>query len=195
MENLYSGASIPNLLHVCRESREVALKWYKLSFGKRKTIYFDWSNDYLYAQCSECRGRLCYDVGAETCGLMRLNNIERDSLKRLIWEFSGNSTSVEIVALMQYPAVDQLKIIHWEKGLLFRQGAELSQFVEDKHKYLWQNNKSLLDFFKSSHFANDQDLHGESIRNLKSAEHIALYPLNSLADILKDTEMRFLKQK
>ncbi len=129
------------------------------------------------------------------CGLIQLGMLERYNIKRLIWEFSGNSTSVEITALLRYPAVEQLKIIHWEKGLLFRDGASMSQFIEDKQKYLWQNNKSLLDFFKSSHFANDQDHHGRSIRNLKNVEHIALYPLNSLADVLKDTEIRFLDKK
>ncbi|KAH7383580.1 hypothetical protein BKA64DRAFT_162337 [Cadophora sp. MPI-SDFR-AT-0126] len=59
---LFSGALIPSLLHVCRESRELALKWYKPFLADRgrphtcfqmarlaQSFYFDWSRDYLYS--------------------------------------------------------------------------------------------------------------------------------------------------
>lgn len=82
--NITSRARVPNLLHTCSESREVALKWYQLSFGwygghqAREDIatprnwakdelfgfrgpagiYFDWSRDFIYLQCTGCSDRV-----------------------------------------------------------------------------------------------------------------------------------------
>ncbi|KAH6721820.1 hypothetical protein BKA61DRAFT_666559 [Leptodontidium sp. MPI-SDFR-AT-0119] len=47
---LASSASIPGLLHTCREARDVAKKTYKLAFAGRPVrgpIYFDWDKDSL----------------------------------------------------------------------------------------------------------------------------------------------------
>lgn len=65
--NVTSRARVPSLLHTCIDSRQVALKWYTQSFGwykdyenTQKThgpggIYFDWSRDWVYLQCRECK--------------------------------------------------------------------------------------------------------------------------------------------
>lgn len=60
--NIYSSAKIPNLLHVSQESREVALKWYKLAFaptGFKPRVFFDFYSDRIYTHCNGCIGFNC----------------------------------------------------------------------------------------------------------------------------------------
>lgn len=48
-----STAKVPSPLHACNESREVALKWYRLSFAldnSPRTFYFDWEVGGLITQ-------------------------------------------------------------------------------------------------------------------------------------------------
>jgi len=61
-----SRAPVPALLHACSDSRKVALKWYKLSFGNAlawipPAVYFDWERDGLYTKCNgvHTHGRRC----------------------------------------------------------------------------------------------------------------------------------------
>jgi len=56
-QDIYSNAKVPALLHTCRNSRRIALKWYRLSFGNPTfppRVYFDWEEDCLHARCRNC---------------------------------------------------------------------------------------------------------------------------------------------
>ncbi|KAH7330421.1 hypothetical protein BKA65DRAFT_539567 [Rhexocercosporidium sp. MPI-PUGE-AT-0058] len=129
---LYSGAVIPNVLHTCGESRRLALKWYTLSFGPwhstdtlskedgwEDRIFMDWSRDYLYLQCNNCRGSGCESSEMDTCGLYLMSYTQRDLVQRLMYEFSG-SKYILYRPFIWFPAVEDFRCIHWEKGLLFR---------------------------------------------------------------------------
>ncbi|CAL3973377.1 hypothetical protein PZA11_005630 [Diplocarpon coronariae] len=206
-DNVRSAATIPNLLHTCHESRVVALKWYRLSFGPRsysvahlrrqvsQRVYFDWSRDYLYVQCHQCRGSHSCDLITGDCGINQITHNERSLLERVIYEFSGESSDVMIRSLIWFKGVQDLKIVHWEKGLLFRQGAWLSELVEDEKIFPWQDGKSLMDYVQTSQFSNNIGNYGNTIRNLKSIENVALHPLNSLGDILRDAKINYLQNK
>jgi hypothetical protein len=77
---LISDAKIPNLLHVNKESRKLALGWYQLCFGDppfilttgwnipncRPHVYFDFSYDVFYAGCEKCIGLSCDQCVAVT---------------------------------------------------------------------------------------------------------------------------------
>jgi hypothetical protein len=52
----YSEAPIPAMLHACSESRQVALKWYRLALEHCSTephVYFDFSADFLHVGCKD----------------------------------------------------------------------------------------------------------------------------------------------
>jgi hypothetical protein len=77
---LISNAEIPNLLHINKESRKLALGWYQLCFGDppfilttgwnipncRPHVYFDFSYDIFYAGCEKCFGLSCDQCVAVT---------------------------------------------------------------------------------------------------------------------------------
>jgi hypothetical protein len=70
---LISDAKIPNLLHINKESRKLALGWYQLCFADppfilstgwnipncRPHVYFDFSYDIFYAGCEKCYRMVC----------------------------------------------------------------------------------------------------------------------------------------
>lgn len=59
---IHSRAVVPALLHTCRESREIAKRYYSLSFATQDTspkVYFDFHHDWLYTQCGGCLGMDC----------------------------------------------------------------------------------------------------------------------------------------
>jgi hypothetical protein len=60
--DIYSTAPVPAILHANRESRALALRYYRLAFAPEGGIaktYFDFSRDYLYTRCSGCFGSNC----------------------------------------------------------------------------------------------------------------------------------------
>ncbi|OWP04287.1 hypothetical protein B2J93_9355 [Marssonina coronariae] len=145
--------------------------------------------------CHQCRGSHSCDLITGDCGINQITHNERSLLERVIYEFSGESSDVMIRSLIWFKGVQDLKIVHWEKGLLFRQGAWLSELVEDEKIFPWQDGKSLMDYVQTSQFSNNIGNYGNTIRNLKSIENVALHPLNSLGDILRDAKINYLQNK
>jgi hypothetical protein len=114
----YSRAAIPNLLHVCQESRQVALEWYQLSFGSgrpeaytsttltsldgiSKTVmirnsfasprtYFDFSRDVLFAGCEGCGNY--YTVGCSRCE-WTIHRDDRKKVSKLLIQYGQESES------------------------------------------------------------------------------------------------------
>lgn len=104
--DITSTAKVPSLLHASHESRELALKWYRLSFAAQRypddlsesqpTVYFDWAADGLFGedprsftpshQCGPCQ--LCLKQ-EESNSITRL--LLPDSLYRwdIVIEFPG----------------------------------------------------------------------------------------------------------
>ncbi|KAG4429901.1 hypothetical protein IFR05_014621 [Cadophora sp. M221] len=208
---IYSGAVIPNLLHLCRESRQLALKWYTSPFGRdydiikankmfnwrkwENKVYFDCCRDELYFQCDKCRGLGCHLSGLRGCGLYLVGGEKADLIKRAVFEFSGDD-NILTFPFIWFPNLEYFKCVHWEKGLLYRHEAPLADFEEDNNKYDWQEGKSLQDYF--NHYRNTHhftDEHTASRRNVKSFSQVALQPLNTLQDILKDAEIRFTRKR
>jgi hypothetical protein len=57
-DHLVSRIPVPNLLHICSESRAIALEWYRLRFQPtcgRGGTYFDTQRDYIYYGSEERR--------------------------------------------------------------------------------------------------------------------------------------------
>lgn len=202
---LFSGAVIPNLLHICRESRELALKWYKLSFGlshlsysyKRRLgtgnrVYFDWSQDWLYVQCSNCRGSGCDSSESSLCGVCMLMQDQKPLIRRLIFEFSG-SKSVLWRPLIWFPNAEDVKFVHWKDGLLFRHEAKLSDMIEVESRYHWQQGKTMRECFDTQPSQTMDDALGKSLRSVNTFCEVALRNSNTLSDALQDAKMQWLK--
>ncbi|KAL2067460.1 hypothetical protein VTL71DRAFT_1885 [Oculimacula yallundae] len=207
LQRFYSGAVIPNLLHVCGESRQLARQWYTDSFSPlgvqysgiedsierlrgSQPIYFDQDHDFLYVACESCRGNGCYSP--YTCGINLIR--QRSFIKNLMFEFSGFD-HVLWSPFIQYPGVENFRCVHWEKGLLFRHGARLAEFEEDTISYKWQEGKKLQDCFNNNRFRMLEDELAVSMQNVKTFSQVALQPLNTLQDILKDAEIRFTRKR
>ncbi|KAL5313646.1 hypothetical protein ACEPPN_018067 [Leptodophora sp. 'Broadleaf-Isolate-01'] len=208
---IYSGAAIPNLLHLCGESRQVALEWYTASFGPdydflranrmydwsgwEHKVYFDWGRDELYVQCDNCRGSGCYSRHPEGCGLYFVEAEQRTRIKRLVFEFSGCETVIRH-PFIWFPKVEHFKCVHWEKGLLYRHEAPLADFEEDNEKYSWQEGKYLQDSLNHERDTRQfNEAHTVSRRLVKTFSQVALQPLNTLQYILKDAEIRFNRKR
>ena len=202
---LFSGALIPNLLHVCRESRELALKWYKLSFGpsdrfyshKRgqnigNRMYFDWSQDWLYVQCNSCRGSGCDSSESSLCGVCMLMRVQKSLIKRVIFESSG-SQNVLWRPLIWFPNAENVKFVHWTDGLLFRHEAKLSDIIEFNSSYHWQQGKTMCECFNTQAFQTINDELGKSLRGVKTFSEVALRHSNTLSDVLQDAKIQWLK--
>jgi hypothetical protein len=57
-DHLVSRIPVPNMLHICSESRAIALEWYRLRFQPtcgRGGTYFDTQRDYIYYGSEERR--------------------------------------------------------------------------------------------------------------------------------------------
>ncbi|KAK0128798.1 hypothetical protein ONS95_000748 [Cadophora gregata] len=203
----YSGAMVPNLLHVCKESRDLALKWYKASFGPKHqrytstrgglpipSFYFDCSRDYLYAQCSKCNGSGCDSSELSMCDISLLDRDHRDLTKRLFVEFSGFSMTLWL-PLIWFRNLEHVKCVHWENGLLFRHEAKLSDFIETEGKYHWQEGKTMRECFEAQgHKMREDDL-GDSIRGVKSFAEVALRQPNKPSDVFQHTKIQWFKDR
>ncbi|KAG9232638.1 hypothetical protein BJ875DRAFT_442951 [Amylocarpus encephaloides] len=89
-----SHAPVPNMLHVNRESRHLALKWYRLSFNGERgpgTVCFDWEEDKLLSM-EECRCKWI-DHGSENLAYHLLTVDECRQLGKLT-EFRGSQSWV-----------------------------------------------------------------------------------------------------
>ncbi|CZS90284.1 hypothetical protein WAI453_004243 [Rhynchosporium graminicola] len=203
---LYSGATIPNLLHICEESRQVARKWYSASFSltekprtfaerlyAKNPIYFDRDNDYLYSSCVSCRGGGDCAEKFGSCGLTLLRPLQISFIKNVMCEYSG-AQSVLYRPFIEFPQAENVKCVDWEKGLLFRHEARVADFKEDKSSYEWQNGKSLQECFDNSSFRNMAGL-ASYFQHAKTFSRVGLQPLNTLQDILQDAEIRFYRKQ
>jgi hypothetical protein len=82
---VFSRAKVPALLHACQESRDIALKWYKLSFGTHSSFgktYFDAEIDGLYHRCSIHGQHHCDTDGCEIVPPKHLDG--QDKVKRIV---------------------------------------------------------------------------------------------------------------
>lgn len=132
------------MLHVCAESRQVALGWYKLGLHSKLTkprVYFDFDSDYLYVGCNECGPvSFCRDctnkVVFEDCL----------AVKRVLvhWAPRGNSPFFSLhlclrgvkEVLLFNPCADPLN-----------PDTELAHLQETTKPFDWQEGKSLYDVF------------------------------------------------
>jgi hypothetical protein len=132
---LISNAKIPNLLHINKESRKLALGWYQLCFGEtpfvfatgwnipncRPHVYFDFSYDVFYAGCEKCLGLSCDQCVAVT--------ITRDveKVQNVLFHCCWNSQQfLDFVTI--FPKAKQIMLLEVTETLAA--GVDLSQLKE-----------------------------------------------------------------
>lgn len=109
---IYSDASVPALLHTCRESRTLALGWYELSFPHQPRsmfekdpsevlapaqTYFDWENGGLYSPglrfgCPEVgtSSSRCHVNWPSNCSHLIPGPAERARVKKMVLEIPSD---------------------------------------------------------------------------------------------------------
>lgn len=103
--SVHSCATVPALLHACRESRAIAMEHYNLSFAASSTspkVYFDVKYDWIYTRCNGCLGIGCTHK-------LTLTD-DHAKLKSLIFE--GPMTYNPFPKILRfYPAIERLILI------------------------------------------------------------------------------------
>lgn len=141
---IFSAAKIPSLLQVNHESREVALKWYRLSFVSKfngvAMTYFDPTVDGIYAQCSDDKFGNC---GARTVNSL-MHKDELNRVKKLLWE--GPLGYLPLVQIMKFPRVEEVILVRGKRTTQRSEItlAEMTSNIEP----LWDNNKTIGDNWK-----------------------------------------------
>jgi hypothetical protein len=132
---LISDAKIPNLLHINKESRKLALGWYQLCFSDppfifttgwnipncRPHVYFDFSYDVLYAGCEKC-----FDLSCDQCVAVTITrDVEKvqNVLLHCRWSSQRFAKFVTI-----FPKAKQIMLLEETKPLAA--GVDLSQLKE-----------------------------------------------------------------
>lgn len=125
-----STANVPSPLPACSESREVALKWYKLSFADRSLgfqakIYFDRTNDALLFHCYKPWDCAC---GEQDYVTDLMEKEEHNSIKRVLREAS---LCAENSAPRNFPGVKKLTIIEKRPKPLLRVECDFVRLSEE----------------------------------------------------------------
>ncbi|KUJ17763.1 uncharacterized protein LY89DRAFT_733589 [Mollisia scopiformis] len=150
---------VPALLHVCFESRQIALQWYKLSFKDSPKlnggIYFDHSVDFAYISCRNCqgRGRCC---SWWNCPMRATIQTFEGQLSRLAIEIDFQDATCPY---WSFVLAEEGLLVDSKKGLATESEAKLSHFKratavprysgDRQHNdllrqfYLWWNRSAL----------------------------------------------------
>jgi hypothetical protein len=106
-DHLISGVPIPNLLHICSESRAIALKWYCLRFqppcGHGGT-FIDSEIDYLYYGPEQRKFLISPNSAVPRWGWAKDRNRwvkDRQSIPNIVVRCTGDSESWDLMTLMQ----------------------------------------------------------------------------------------------
>ncbi|RDL37337.1 uncharacterized protein BP5553_04770 [Venustampulla echinocandica] len=125
MRALYSTAKVPAMLHACLESRVVAQKWYKLSFGTtlygEPQTYFDYEQDEVLVSCSKGNSGQC--DGTAITWLMRWSELALNRLflagevsqSFMTWQFNSFTGITDLVLI---PANSLRGDVEITKGML-----------------------------------------------------------------------------
>ena len=134
------------MLHACFESRQIALKWYQLSFRLAHRYlrsefhaahtYFDFSRDYFYAGCEQCNAFYCENCH-DILSIDFLNDIKRLLVR---WP-SVDETPLFLIANW-YPNVEEVLLMGWGQHAL-RAGTRFEEFKEVERPFEWQQGKSM----------------------------------------------------
>jgi hypothetical protein len=148
----YSETPIPAMLHVCAESRQVALGWYKLSLDSKLTkprVYFDFDSDYLYVGCNECGVCFCRDctnkVDFEDC----------HAVKRVLVHWAPRRITPFFSLHLRLRGVKEVLIFDPSTDPL-NSDTELAHLQATTKPFNWQEGKSLYDVFLEDKLQLDQ---------------------------------------
>jgi hypothetical protein len=136
---LISDAKIPNLLHINRESRKLALGWYRLCFGEtplvystgwsipncRPHVYFDFSSGVFYPGCAMCLKLSCEHCMAVT------NTRDVEKVQNVLFHFPVDDDKPFTKFVGLFPNARELMVlmqnINVEPDVQFSQLKEIDQ--------------------------------------------------------------------
>jgi hypothetical protein len=148
-EIVYSTAKVLTLLHLCQESRQIAKKWYQLTFsptiGSCKTarIYFDFDSDAAYIPFH--RGVEQNHPNHSAGSPYSISNRARCKVTRVIHEVS--QFSEQFLSASGYrPAATEALLVLYEEGK--SQGDDKqSEFQPDTFQFIWQSGRTLYETY------------------------------------------------
>ncbi|KUJ17397.1 uncharacterized protein LY89DRAFT_668725 [Mollisia scopiformis] len=141
----YTKAKVPNLLHACSESRQVALKWYTIAYNKPKDqslfnklfqialrrtvyppIYLDVKADFIYLHCRVCKGEVC-DLSTD-CGVTS-DWSEKSKSPRIICE----QPQYTIPPVLWFHQIEEIFVATPGYGQRLQAGTPASRFVIERN--------------------------------------------------------------
>ncbi|KAE9380302.1 hypothetical protein N431DRAFT_395026 [Stipitochalara longipes BDJ] len=176
-----SPTPIPAALHVCSESREVALKTYKLSFGSRTDsfkarIFFNFDQDTLYFRSERDRNsnlpHTC--IGVFGTGI---NEQERNRIQSVVIDINTATFASRYVNLQQWKGIRELRLCIEQHRLDVEGTLQLRELKKNER---WA-------FVKDYRRAVDHTLVPQSLplsNALKKIAEAHLNPHSALKDIL-----------
>lgn len=139
----YSEAPIPAMLHACSESRQVALRWYRLALQHGRAeprVYFDFSADILHVGCQYCDGyecdRRCTDI---------VNRADAHRITKLLLSCPGCRDPLYRLYL-GFPSAKEILLYDSTTNPLITK-TELSHLKQTIQPFDWQRGKDLYTHF------------------------------------------------
>lgn len=138
IDHLVSRIPVPNLLHICSESRAIALEWYRLLFQPTCALggtYFDTQSDYIYYGSEERKLLVNPDSDAPTYGWIGDRNRwagDRHSIPNMVVYLNYHNSNSHALILKRFLEVSVWCNQYADKVLwVFESELQLGSLVSD----------------------------------------------------------------